>query len=92
MATHDKHDNESASATSAGDANLQETVDRLQSQLANEVSEVRNFAGIAALVFAAGILFMLAWDTTAVPLEHHMLPARDYETVSYTHLTLPTKA
>lgn len=54
---------------------LLHTISHLEGQLQEEVSSVRNFSIIGIGVFAAGLVGLLVFDASSIPLEHSMLPA-----------------
>lgn len=63
-----------AAAGEAEKAKLQSTIAKLENQLEDEVLTVRNFSMIGVLVFIAGLLFLLLFDTSALPIKHAVLP------------------
>ena len=58
------------------EAELEATVADLQTKLEGEVTTVRNFSAIGVLVFAAGLVLLVAWDTQPIDLVHQMRPVR----------------
>ncbi|MDF1660835.1 MAG: c-type cytochrome, partial [Planctomycetota bacterium] len=53
---------------------LLHTISHLEGQLQEEVSSVRNFSIIGVGVFAAGLVGLLVFDASSLPLEHRVLP------------------
>lgn len=56
---------------------LLHTISHLEGQLQEEVSSVRNFSIIGIGVFAAGLIGLLVFDASSIPLKHHVLPGLD---------------
>jgi mono/diheme cytochrome c family protein len=54
---------------------LLQTISSLEGQLEGEVSAVRNFAAIGVAVFTAGLVGLLIFDSSSLPLTHKLRPA-----------------
>jgi mono/diheme cytochrome c family protein len=61
---------------------LLETISSLEGKLQEEVSSVRNFSVIGIGVFAAGLIGIIAFDASSIPLKHKMRPALNLATAA----------